>query len=285
MSTTPQRIPLPVAQILGTRLMQTWGLKEPEAMIVGSVRREKPDVGDLEIIAPLPAQGEEDRLYKVLRDTLAPVEAEAEPTTLFGAAKAAPKNYIGLAIKGLRPGFKCVDAAIRDVGDPSGSPAYVTDIKIQLSRYTAGPVSNFGWYAIRTTGSAEFGEAFLTLWKAVRGIGKEAKGSIDNFLVDETGAKRHTPTEFDAFRMVGLIWVPPPLRTGWEALLAPKGQPLYDRQSKRPEFRARAMRHLGIKDEADLTDRWNMDQLARVGGARVSTPVRHRRTGEGAGGD
>lgn len=276
MSTTTQRIPLAVAQTIGMRLMQTWGLKEPEAMIVGSVRRERPDVGDIEMIAPMPAVGEEDRLYKTLRDTLAPVDPEPEPVNLFAAsAKPAPRNYIGRVLKGLRPGFKSMDAEIktavwdpiiREVGTPPTFEPYVAEIKIQLSRYTAGPVSNRGWYEIRTTGSADFGQAFLTLWKAARGIPKEREGSIDNYLVDERGEKRHTPTEFDAFRLVGLIWVPPHLRTGWEALVAPPQSPMYARQQ--PNTRAKAMKHLGIRDEAELADRWNLDQVARAGGGR-----------------
>jgi len=271
MSTTTDRIPLAVAETIGIRLMQTWGLREPEAMIVGSVRRKRADVGDLELIAPMPPEGETDHLYKVLRDTLAPVDPEPEPTTLFGA-KPAPRNYIGRVLKGLKPGFKSMDAEVQLRTTQKFEGVEITGdlpmvpLKIQLSRYTAGPVSNRGWYEIRTTGSADFGKAFLTLWKWARGIPQEREGSIDNYLVDEQGQKRHTPTEMHAFQLVGVIWVEPHLRTGWDALLAPPQSPLYQKQ--RPERRAVAMRYLGIKDEKELADRWNMDKVAIAGGGR-----------------
>ena len=78
MSTGP-RLPLATADALAAQLMARWGMAAPACGVVGSVRRRKPDVGDLELIAPLPPDGAKiDQLYEVIADAVG-VLSESDP--------------------------------------------------------------------------------------------------------------------------------------------------------------------------------------------------------------
>jgi len=274
MSTGP-RLPLALARAVAYRLMSHWRLVEPASMIVGGIRRESETVGDIDIIAPMPSPGEEDTLAETMRLCLDPAQAADQPALFAGTTPHQRVRTIGRVIKGLKPGFKCCDFELWQAPETPERRAELEAagftaenkyaVKVQLSRYTRGggfehAPSNRGWYEIRTTGDEEFGKNFLRAWKYLRGIGAESEGSKDNFLVDERGQVRSTPTEYHAFELIGCIWVPPRLRTGPEAILAAPGTRAWSVQSR--EKRARAMAHLGLATEREIEDRWNDDRLA-----------------------
>lgn len=268
MSTTTTRLPLPLAKHVAARLMSHLGLSEPESMVVGSVRRECSDVGDIELIAPLPAPDEEDKLYARLRNILDPASDDGDAPMLFGRGTPAGPQVatVGKAIRGLNPWFKYCKFELWLRPDKYELPEGVRSIGVDIFRYAAGASTNRGWIEIMRTGSAEFSHQFLRAWKIIRGITGEGDGSKDGFLADETGTIRSTPNELAAFGLVGFVWVPPRFRTGPEALLAAPGTGAWAKSS--PANRQRAMRHLGIESEDEIRVRWNEDRLCQVGGGR-----------------
>jgi hypothetical protein len=256
-----------MARTIAQRLMSHLGLVEPAAMIVGSIRREKPEVGDIEIIAPLPAEAEDDKLYRALRDCLEPADAPSPTNSLFAGAEMPRPRFrtIGRVVQGCKPLFKSCrfilhlkPETIRDL------PA--RELQVDLFRYEVGGggnPSNRGWIELMRTGSGEFSTAFLMAWKNARGIlGTAEQGSQSGYLVDERGQKRHTPNECAAFQVVGLVWVPPHLRGDATALLAAPGTTLWKLQ--KATAREQAMRLLGLEAEAQITQRFNEDRLTAM---------------------
>lgn len=195
MSTGP-RLPLAAGISAAAHLMRLWGMTEPACAVVGSVRRGRDTVGDLEFIAPLPDEGEVDALYQA-------IDATVGTSGLFGADTVP----VGRAIKGVKPRFlsASVVMSMRVTADAGGEPF---EIPVQVERYLPTGV-NRGWKEIMRTGPAGFGEWFLARWKQAQRTLWTNPASEHGCLVD---ANRHVVpvyTELEAFTKCGLKYIAP----------------------------------------------------------------------------
>lgn len=184
------RIPLPVARQAANKLMQLWGMAEPACLVVGSVRREKPDVGDLEFIAPH-RDGPYDTLFDLINATCVDSEGmfASKPT----------KERFAVPERGVKRGFR----ALSVVCHMTRQDGEKWTIPVQVNRYGAG---NRGWVEIMRTGPDEFGRLFLHTWKEKWG---GSKGSVEGYLVDARGNRVSAATEAEAFEKCGLPFVEP----------------------------------------------------------------------------
>ena len=198
MSTGP-RIPLADAQKLAAWLFNRWGLDAKVCFTVGSVRRQRETVGDLEIIAPLRPKQDDPEYDRIA----ASMDGYARQS-MFDAP-AGPT--IGRAIRGLSPGF---NAACLEI-DTNRAGAF----PVQVYRYTP---ANFGWIMLMRTGPRDFGEWFLGRWKDSHGISRgdpRFRGSIDGHLVDASCKVVPVRTEEEAFARIGVKFVPPERRSAY----------------------------------------------------------------------
>ncbi len=180
----------------------------PGLEVVGSVRRELPHVGDIEVIAEIPAMAirknprpQDDPLFVAINTTMHnPWIANAGGGLFEPRMEVCPSEQrpcIGKAVRGLRPDFRACSLEV----DPWGKT-----IPLQVYRYT--PI-NRGWITLMRTGPSEFGQWFLGQWKKRWMIQPDHQASVDGYLVDRTGKVIDTPTETEAFRLCGLEWIPP----------------------------------------------------------------------------
>lgn len=186
MSITTTRIPLAVADRIADWLV---GQMNPPRMggieVVGSVRRRKSDVGDIEFIAPMPAR--DDNLFRQLDRIL------RTDGVLFDSPDA-----IGDRVRGVHDGFRMAAFTVKP--PPGMWPHYVA---VQVYRYTP---ENRGWIEAVRTGPAEFGRDVLV--PALKRAGYQARdGSIWS---------RHgevvVRSERDLFHLIGMAWVEPDRR-------------------------------------------------------------------------
>lgn len=181
------RIPLGVAQRAAAALMGLWDMAEPACMVVGSVRRGRETVGDLEFIAPHAPRGGAGGLF----DPVA-------PDALFDAIDRTVMKGNAIAVRGLKPHFLAAALTVR-MKAPDGRLV----IPVQVFRYTP---ANRGWVEIMRTGPDEFGRLFLHEWKQKWG---GSKGSVDGHLVDGAGKPVKVESEAEAFKLCGLPAVEP----------------------------------------------------------------------------
>ncbi|MCW5777340.1 MAG: hypothetical protein KIS87_12955 [Phycisphaeraceae bacterium] len=189
------RLPLEHADAAAAFIMRCWGLEPPAAVVVGSVRRREPEVGDLEIIAPA-----------------------ADPSPLFGGdplcerllacvGSRRPDNMPEVTpLRGLKPGFAAASMTVSlyDVGGRQ-----MLHLPVQIFRYEPG---NRGWHELMRTGPADFGRWFLTQWKRVHRIPHEQPASVNGWLVDASGERVIVERESDCFREINLPVCPPERR-------------------------------------------------------------------------
>jgi len=226
-STTATRIPLATATTLAAAfanaLVSIASTKEQQdavaaGVFVGSIRRKKADIGDIEIVAPCP-QGIDptwatkawiaDPFFTVLNGVLRNGSPVPQNTGLFSGNEQVipPKNAkkIATAVRGVKPGFK---AATITLHAWQGTP-HARDISLQVFR---GYPGQMGWLTLYRTGSAEFAEWFLGKWKDRNGIPKgdpNWKASIDGWLVGRDQEPVNVFTEEEAFDMCGIAYIPP----------------------------------------------------------------------------
>lgn len=186
----------------------------------GSIRRRRPDIGDVEIIAPMPraanpecVQSSEDRLFRELNLCVSNPWVDGSGS-LF-AEKPDTSRAFGMAVRGLKPGFKACSLCLR---------AYGVEVGLDVFRYDA---LNAGWVKLCRTGPGEFGQWFLGRWKERMGIpvGDPArKASVDGYLVDARGQIVPVATEEEAFRLIGANFVLPERRDAMvEAMATRRG--------------------------------------------------------------
>lgn len=197
---TGERLPLALAVQAAQAIMQSWNMRAPSCTIVGSVRRRRPDVGDLELLAPLPLDPAKDELCRTIRETL-----EANP--LFAGDERPPLT--GRIVSGLKPGFKEASLVVELTHKISGR---VYEIPVQVFRYEPGERGNRGWIELMRTGPGDFGKFFLAKWKKHFGIPKVLPASKDGHLVDLHGIRVPCETEEDCFRKCGMGRIPPEAR-------------------------------------------------------------------------
>ena len=176
------RLPLPVAERLAARLVS--GLREYPALfsrveVAGSIRRGKPEVGDVEVVAlAAPSCRRES-----VRAALSGLHVHrGEPNAAGAAAPWGDRYYRGLA-----PVAEGTEAGV--------------DLFVVLPPAEWGVV-----YAIRT-GSREFSQAAVT--RLHRWGLKSEQGRI---LKVETGETLPCPNESMFFRYARLPWIDPGLR-------------------------------------------------------------------------
>lgn len=166
--------------------------------VAGSIRRRKPVVGDVEIVA-------------VPRWVDSP-----DPMDLFGESTR-PVNLLhsawlpGSGVRWIRAGVETVHPCA-----PRPDGAYwrgQLPCGHQLDLFLAKP-DNAGLILLIRTGSAEYSQAVVTHAKR---IGKPCK---DGYLWDTLGRRIPTPTEESVFAVLGLQWVAPEQRRGWSDLRA-----------------------------------------------------------------
>lgn len=188
--------------------------------MVGSIRRRRPDIGDIEIIAPMPraadpgcVQSSEDCMFRELNLCVSNPWVDGSGS-LFAAAPDTSRAF-GTAVRGLKPGFKACGLKLA---------AYGVEVGLDVFRYDA---LNAGWVKLCRTGPSEFGQWFLGRWKERMGIpvGDPArKASVDGYLVDAGGTTVPVASEQEAFRLIGANFVPPERRDAMvEAMAARRG--------------------------------------------------------------
>lgn len=203
------RILLSEAVQVFNQLRDLW--RCPGLEVVGSVRRGLPHVGDLEVIAEIPAlamrkdaRRQDDPLFAAINATMHNPWVEDARGGLFDprpetqSIEQLPR--VGRAIRGLRPGFKACSLEV----DPWGKT-----IPLQVYRYT--PI-NRGWITLMRTGPSEFGQWFLGRWKRHWRIRDGEQASKDGCLVNAAGEPVETPDEHETFRLCGMEWIAPQVR-------------------------------------------------------------------------
>ena len=176
--------------------------------VVGSIRRRRPDIGDIEIIAPMPraanpecVQSSEDRLFRELNLCVSNPWVDGSGS-LF-AEKPDTSRSFGVAVRGLKPGFKAASLQLK---------AYGVEVGLDVFRFDA---LNAGWIKLCRTGPSEFGRWFLGRWKERMGIpvgDPKRQASIDGYLVDDRGQIVPVATEAECFRLIGANFVEPERR-------------------------------------------------------------------------
>lgn len=194
-----QRIELAKADALAAFLFKRWELDPRTCFVVGSTRRRKEWVGDLELIAPLRDKAN-DHEYERVSATMEGFAVRS----MFDAPAGPP---IGRQVRGLNAGFRaaCLEIDTRTAGA----------FPVQIYRYSP---DNFGWIMLMRTGPADFGEYFLGRWKDHWGIPRhddKHRGSVDGHLVDASGKVVPVRSEDDAFKLCGMKHVEPERRAAF----------------------------------------------------------------------
>lgn len=195
MSTGP-RIPLAVAQAAAALLFQKWKMPEPQCAVVGSVRRGRHDVGDLEFIAPAAPldNPKADPLFDAIEATL------IDTDRLFSA-----DEPFAQAIRGVKRGFYGASLTVRLRLEKDAAH---TIVPVQIYRYDAGAMTNRGWVELCRTGPSELGIWFLQEWKRIFGI-QAGPASADGHLVDSYMKRVPVEDELACFRLIRHEFVPP----------------------------------------------------------------------------
>lgn len=211
------RIPLARALAAAEMAMRLWGMAAPACAVVGSARRGKAEVGDIELIAPVPEVLT--REYDAFEEP-EPVTEANDPLYAIIAASVRhepdlfnpnPPQPVARAIEGLKPGFLAAKLEVRLAAPPA------VTVPVQVYRYTP---TNRGWCELMRTGPSEFGQEFLYRWKQRYGITGEGRASIDGHLVDAHRVRVPVPTEADCFRLSGMPFIPPEEREAFAATAA-----------------------------------------------------------------
>lgn len=193
MSTGP-RIPLKAALAAAKTLTELWKLPAG-AVVVGSVRRSRPDVGDLEFLVPMPevtASAADDAVFQSINATVTPAGS-----SLFSGASA----QCGVAERGVKPWFQA--AAVRMQLRIDG---VLLDLPVQVFR---APPKAWGWALLMRTGPGEFGKWVLWKWKEAHGTNRLDQGSKDGHLVDAQGVVVPVFTEAEIFQRLRIPFIAP----------------------------------------------------------------------------
>lgn len=193
MSTGP-RIPYTRAKAAAELLLALWRMPPAACQIVGSIRRRRAEVGDIEILVPqYPKKG--DSVYDRILPT---IDGAERPLFTDGVGQQTPT--FARAIKGFKPGFlqASLEVQMRIAPAATDGDSGRCIIPVQVFRYTP---ENAGWQLIMRTGPTDFGKWFLWKWKIAWRTGPEGKGSIDGHLVDNFGKVVPVETEAKAFSL------------------------------------------------------------------------------------
>jgi DNA polymerase/3'-5' exonuclease PolX len=188
------RIPLAEAEALADEVVDLLAPVTDRIAVAGSIRRKRPDVGDLEVVA-IPA-----------------VVMAEEQVDMFTTRQVAV-DLLDSRCRQLR-----ADGVFADRLDKNGRPAFGSLYKRLSYRGVALDLfscreSNWGVILLIRSGPSAFSRAFVTQ----RRLG----GLLPNDLRVEDGAlwrgaeRLSTPEEQDCFRLAGLPWLAPEQRDSW----------------------------------------------------------------------
>ena len=195
-------------------LFHRWALDPAACMVVGSVRRRRELVGDLELIAPAWDGKGQDQVFDRIAATMEGEHPAYKPSPTGLFEPEAPEvirceKGIGHALMGLRPGFLHARLSLRR---RDGS-----EIPCEVYRYTP---QNRGWITLMRTGPGDFGRLFLRYWKHAHEIPFGFEASIDGHLRDARGEVVTVTSEEQCFEKCGLKFMPPEERderaAAWE---------------------------------------------------------------------
>lgn len=190
------RIPLKMAEDAAAWLMRCWGLDPAAAMVVGSVRRKRPDVGDLEIVCPWEVAAA-DTLFRVLDSS------RQRPDALF----APPSDLPPITPRaGLKAGFLECDIVAHVAVQLADGSSRQLDLPVQVARYKPGQRA---WRTIMRTGPGDFGRWFLGQWKKQHAIEFGRPASVEGFLVDRHGEPVLLDDERACFARCGVAYLEP----------------------------------------------------------------------------
>lgn len=195
MSATKTAIPLDVARRAAERLVTTLAPACARIEIAGSIRRGKPEVGDIELVA-------------------IPSVMEATQLDLFGAARAVERrNLLDEALERL-----IEMRAIRRTPPDGARPAWGEHYKkmwiaaggqvVQVDLFLAQEENWGAIYTIRT-GPAAFSQALVTHLK-LRTPYRQQDGAL---IIEATGELVPVPEEADYFRLAGAPYIEPEERS------------------------------------------------------------------------
>lgn len=197
---TGDRIPLWMGQQAAATVMRAWKMATPACVVVGSVRRQRPDIGDVELIAPAAESPRKDTLFEAIEDTL----SGDGGLGMFGTEQ---ERFVE-PVRGLKRGF----LACSLVATLRGQDGRDYRIPVQVFRYTP---KNRGWIELMRTGPGDFGQHFLVLWKQRKRIPWERQASVDGHLVDRDGTIVAVDSELACFAACGLGYIEPKDRDAW----------------------------------------------------------------------
>jgi len=215
MSTAERRIPLVHARKIADGLREILAPACHRFEIAGSIRRERPTVGDIEIVC-IPKAGE----------PLAPQAA------LFGDPGAVRSNLLWEAIEThsdghlrlmpIKPGVEGLEPDLRWLSKrPVGSKLFklwLPRAQAKVELYLCTPETWGCVFAIRT-GSAVFAQSLVTRWTAVSNGGHFRDGR----MCWRDGVAIPTPEEEDVFRNCRVEFLAPKDRidgSSWKAVAA-----------------------------------------------------------------
>lgn len=178
-------------------IARMWGITGDDALLVGSARRRRPTVGDIEFTCRRPAPGERDVLFDAMDPTM-------ETGGLFGAGTVP----IARPLKGFKRGFGYCDCLVEVTNEITRQAVRV---RVQIHRWDPDGF-NRGWIELMRTGPSGFGIHFLAAWKKRWGIPPSAKASVDGMLFNAAGNQVKVATESEAFIKCGMSWVAPEQR-------------------------------------------------------------------------
>lgn len=182
------RISIEEADALARRLYAAWELG-PGCDVVGSVRRRRDWVGDLELVMPHRPAGDDPECRRI------------QATMEVGGGLFSSVPSLGRPLRGLKPGFLAASLMVR--------LDEKREVGVQIFRYT--PI-NAGWVYIERTGPTDFGRWFLGKWKEARGIpvgDENFQASVDGNLVDRNRAVVTVENEAKAFNLACVRYIAP----------------------------------------------------------------------------
>ena len=190
MTGTTNRLPLEQAQSLAAELVQLLSPYCTRVDVVGSIRRKRPDVKDIELLV-------EPAVTKLVTDLFG-------GTTDFAALD-------GLIDHALREGVFAPRL------DKNGRPALGERYKrllfgdVALDLFICRPPAQYGVLQIIRTGPAEFSHRLVTQ-RRFGGLLSDGWRVHDGALYDDQNQLRITPFEADVFALIGLDYIKPEYR-------------------------------------------------------------------------
>lgn len=192
MSTGPL-IPASRAMVAARWLMHQLGVELAPEQVVGSIRRGARAVGDVDLLLPLPAEGQPDELYRQMAARIEP--RDGRPALFAGATTRT--QPLAREVLGMSAGFKLCRLELRLTREP------VAVIRVDLHRYTPGPDGNRGWKQLIHTGPEAFARKAVSRWAAISGE------SADGGFPVRDGRPVPVPSEAEAFRLLDWKYIPP----------------------------------------------------------------------------